>query len=49
MRQRLNLILLGVKDVRQAVEFYKALGWKRSKSGSEEFVLFDLGGIAAPV
>jgi predicted lactoylglutathione lyase len=46
MRQRLNLILLGVKDVRQAVEFYKALGWKRSKSGSEEFVLFDLGGIA---
>ena len=46
MRQRLNLILLGVQDVARATAFYEALGWKRSTSGSEQFVLFDLGGVA---
>lgn len=46
MRQRLNLILLGVSDVLATVAFYEALGWKRSTSGSDEFALFDLGGVA---
>ena len=46
MRQRLNLILLGVNDVKKSVRFYEALGWKKSSSGSEGFALFDLGGIA---
>ena len=46
MRQRLNLILLGVADVQRTVDFYQALGWKRSASGSEQFALFDLGGVA---
>jgi predicted lactoylglutathione lyase len=46
MRQRLNLILVGVKDVQRSVDFYQGLGWKKSNAGSEEFVLFDLGGIA---
>jgi hypothetical protein len=46
LRQRLNLILLGVENVRRSVEFYQALGWEKSGSGSEEFALFNLGGIA---
>lgn len=46
MRQRLNLILLGVDNVKKSVDFYETLGWKKSGSGSAEFVLFDLGGIA---
>ena len=44
--QRLHLILLGVEDVRKAAQFYEALGWKRSPSGSDDFVKFDLGGYA---
>lgn len=46
MRPRLNLILLGVRDVLRSVAFYEALGWKRSACGSDEFALFDLGGVA---
>ncbi|BCL76097.1 hypothetical protein JHS3_18330 [Jeongeupia sp. HS-3] len=49
MRQRLNLILLGVADVQKSVDFYQALGWQRSKAGSEGFALFDLGGIALAI
>ncbi|RSM41309.1 hypothetical protein DMB66_56230 [Actinoplanes sp. ATCC 53533] len=46
MRQKLNMIVLGVRDVLSSVAFYEALGWKRSASGSDEFALFDLGGVA---
>lgn len=46
MRRRLNLILLGVRDVAASVAFYEALGWRRSASGSAEFALFELGGVA---
>ncbi|GIG56863.1 glyoxalase [Longispora fulva] len=46
MRQRLNLILLGVADVARSVAFYQELGWKRATAGSDEFALFDLGGVA---
>ncbi|WP_412543567.1 VOC family protein [Longispora sp. K20-0274] len=46
MRQRLNMILLGVADVRRTVAFYEDLGWKRAAAGSDEFALFDLGGVA---
>lgn len=49
MRQRLNLILLGAEDVKRSAEFYEALGWKRSKAGSDQFVLFNLGGIALAI
>ncbi|MEV6521041.1 VOC family protein [Longispora sp. NPDC051575] len=46
MRRRLNLILLGVRDVLGSVAFYEALGWKRAAAGSDEFALFELGGVA---
>src|SRR5947209_7941314 len=49
MRQRLNLILLGVESVERTVKLYEALEWKKSAAGSSEFVLFNLGGIALGV
>ncbi len=49
MRQRLNMIVLGVRDVLSSVAFYEDLGWKRSTSGSDEFALFDLGGVVIAI
>jgi len=46
MRQKLNLITLGVDNFQQSVDFYeKGLGWKKSDKSMDELVLFDLGGI----
>jgi uncharacterized protein len=47
MRQKLNLITLGVGDFDKALNFYeKGLGWKKSDKSMEELALFPLGGIA---
>ncbi|HNY12896.1 MAG TPA: VOC family protein [Candidatus Wallbacteria bacterium] len=46
MRQKLNLITLGVDDFEKSVNFYeKGLGWKKSKSSMDGLALFALGGI----
>ncbi|WP_027468228.1 VOC family protein [Deefgea rivuli] len=45
MRQRLNLILLGVDDLAQSMAFYEALGWPKAASSHAQFVKFDLGGV----
>ena len=46
MRQKLNLITLGVDDFERAVNFYeKGLGWKRSEKSVDGLALFPLGGI----
>ena len=45
MRQKLTLITFGVADVEKAARFYEALGWKRSDKGTDDLILFDLGGI----
>ena len=46
MRQKLNLITLGVENFDRAVAFYeKGLGWKKSAMSLEGLALFDLGGI----
>jgi catechol 2,3-dioxygenase-like lactoylglutathione lyase family enzyme len=46
MRQKLNLITLGVKDIRKSVDFWeKGLGWTRSAKSMDELVLFPLGGM----
>ena len=44
--QRLHLILLGVDDISRSKKFYEALGWKKSSTGHDEFIKFDLGGYA---
>ena len=46
MRQKLNLITLGVTDFEKSVNFYeKGLGWKKSAAGTGDLALFPLGGI----
>ncbi|MEJ2793664.1 VOC family protein [Iodobacter sp. LRB] len=49
MRQRLNLILLGVNDIEKATAFYEALGWPKAASSHAGFVKFDLGGIVMAI
>lgn len=44
--QRMHLILLGVRDIQQSARFYESLGWKKSPTGHDEFIKFDLGGYA---
>jgi catechol 2,3-dioxygenase-like lactoylglutathione lyase family enzyme len=46
MRQKLNLITLGVSDFKRSLDFYeKGLGWKKSKSSMDDLALFPLGGM----
>jgi catechol 2,3-dioxygenase-like lactoylglutathione lyase family enzyme len=46
MRQKLNLITLGVNNLEKSLEFYeKGLSWKKSASSTDNLALFPLGGI----
>jgi len=45
MRQKLNLITLGVSDLARSAAFYEGLGWKRSSASMDEIIFFQLGGI----
>lgn len=46
MRQKFNLITLGVSDLKRSLDFYeKGLGWKKSASGNEHIAFFSLGGM----
>jgi catechol 2,3-dioxygenase-like lactoylglutathione lyase family enzyme len=46
MRQKLNLITLGVDNFEKSLAFYeKGLGWKKSDKGTDDLALFPLGGI----
>jgi uncharacterized glyoxalase superfamily protein PhnB len=46
MRQKLNLVTLGVKDFDRAVDFYKnGLGWKTSSANTGDTAFFPMGGI----
>jgi len=45
MRQKLNLITLGVNDFEKSVAFFEGLGWKKSRASVDGLALFPLGGI----
>lgn len=46
LRQKLNIITLGVKDIEKSLHFYQnGLGWKKSKASQGDIVFFQLGGI----
>lgn len=45
MRQKLNLITLGVRDFEKSLNFYENLGWKKSVQSLDEYALFPLEGI----
>src|SRR4051794_9116240 len=43
MDKRVSLITLGVRDLKRAVEFYRALGWKPDNDYAEQGVAFFQG------
>lgn len=46
MRQKINMITLGVLDMKRSLDFYEhGLGWKKSPASMEDLALFPLGGI----
>lgn len=46
MRQKLNIITLGVSDLQRSLEFYeKGLGWKKSSASQDNIIFFPLGGM----
>lgn len=45
MRQKLNLITLGVSDFAASLRFYESLGWKKSDKSIDNLALFPLGGM----
>lgn len=45
MRQKLNLITLGVRDFEKSLNFFENLGWKKSVQSLDEYALFPLEGI----
>jgi uncharacterized protein len=46
MRQKLNIITLGVKDFERALHFYRdGLGWKPASASQDDIAFFPLGGI----
>jgi catechol 2,3-dioxygenase-like lactoylglutathione lyase family enzyme len=45
MEQRVNLITLGVADLRRARDFYEALGWTTDAKPDDDVGFFQAGGI----
>ena len=47
MRQKINIITLGVKDYKKSLAFFeKGLGWKKSSASQDDIAFFPLGGMA---
>ncbi|MBL7817175.1 MAG: VOC family protein [Saprospiraceae bacterium] len=46
MRQKFNIVTLGVNDFQKSVDFYeKGLGWEKSSASQGDIAFFSLGGI----
>src|SRR2546423_13664236 len=45
MEQRVSLITLGVRDLKNARAFYERLGWKTGAGPDDDVVFFQAGGI----
>lgn len=46
MRQKLNIVTLGVKDIKSSLDFYEnGLGWKLSGASNDNIAFFQLGGV----
>lgn len=47
MRQKINIITLGVKDYKKSLAFFeKGLGWEKSSASQDDIAFFPLGGMA---
>ena len=50
MRQKLNLITLGVRDFKAALEFYRdGLGWKLSDASQDDIAFIPMGGVVLAI
>ena len=46
MRQKLNIVTLGVEDLERSLKFYRdGLGWKPSSISNENIAFFSMGGV----
>jgi len=45
MEPRINLITLGVKNLKKSRAFYEKLGWKASSASNDGVTFFNLGGL----
>ncbi|MEM7715877.1 MAG: VOC family protein [Cyanobacteria bacterium P01_A01_bin.68] len=46
MRQKLNIVTLGVQDLERSLKFYKdGLGWKLSSASNENIAFFQMSGV----
>ncbi|KAB1067570.1 VOC family protein [Tamlana haliotis] len=46
MRQNLNIITLGVSDLKKTLDFYeRGLNWKKSKASKDKIAFFEMNGI----
>ena len=45
MKQRVNVITLGVRDLQRARRFYEALGWRTGAAPADDVVFFQAGGM----
>lgn len=46
MRQKLNIVTLGVKDLKRSLKLYKdGLGWEASSASTENIAFFHMGGV----
>jgi catechol 2,3-dioxygenase-like lactoylglutathione lyase family enzyme len=46
MKQKLNIVTLGVKDLERSLKFYEdGLGWKPSSASNENIAFFQMGGV----
>lgn len=46
MRQKINIITLGVADLAKSLDFYEnGLGWKKSAMSQDDIAFFQMGGI----
>lgn len=46
MRQKLNIVTLGVKDFERSIDFYQnGLGWKPSAASQDDIAFFPMGGV----
>ncbi|MCC6371274.1 MAG: VOC family protein, partial [Bacteroidia bacterium] len=50
MRQKLNIITLGVANIERSLNFYeKGLGWKKSSASQGDITFFNLGGMVLAI
>ncbi|MFX7785147.1 hypothetical protein ABTJ92_23270, partial [Acinetobacter baumannii] len=45
MSARLNIVTLGVSEVKKSKIFYERLGWKASSASQDDIVFFQSGGV----